>query len=337
MNREARTAGSAGATAPRDTGRDRLLAMLHTAMGPVLGALLLDEEVEELAVNEDGRLWEVRHGMRVATGHVVAPCDAERLIRIVADAVNVHNLGSANPSFPAELPGTGYRFQAVVPPQVRAPVFVIRKKPVRIYTLDAYVAQGAMTPGQKRSIEAAVLAKDNLLIVGGTGSGKTTLANAILDVIAKTGDRILTVEDTLELVCHAEDKIMMRTVPGVRTLRDCIRDMLRLSPTRIVVGEVRGPEVIDLIGGWNTGHPGGIATIHANSALESLERIEDLYKQGNAIASRRTIARAINVIVFIGAEIEDTGHGRRARRRVQSVLRLHGVDPDDHFVTSSIG
>ena len=321
---------------PRDTGHDRLLTMLHTAMGPVLGALLLDEEVEELAVNEDGRLWEVRHGMRMATGHRVTSQDAERLIRIVADAVNVHNLGPANPSFPAELPGTGYRFQAVVPPQVRAPIFVIRKKPVRIFTLDAYVAQGAMTAAQKQCIEAAVLAKDNLLIVGGTGSGKTTLANAILDVIAQTGERVLTVEDTLELVCHADDKIMMRTVPGVRSIRDCIRDMLRLSPTRIVVGEVRGPEVIDMIAGWNTGHPGGLATIHANSALESLERIEDLYKQGNAIASRRTIARAINVIVFIGSVVEESQQGRRAYRRVQSVLRIDGVDQHDDYLARPI-
>lgn len=236
-----------------DTGRDRLLSMLKTAMGPVLGSLLTDEEVEELAVNEDGRLWEVRHDMRFCTAHRVTAANAERLIRIVADAVSVHHVGPANPSFPAELPGSGYRFHAVVPPQVRSPIFVIRKKPVRIYTLDAYVDQGAMTAGQKKIIEDAVLAKHNLLIVGGTGSGKTTLANAILDVMARTGDRILTVEDTLELVCRAEDKIMMRTVPGVRSMRDCIRDMMRLSPTRIVVGEVRGPEVIDLIGAGTRG------------------------------------------------------------------------------------
>lgn len=317
--------------ATSDSGRSRMLTMLRTAMGPVLGALLTDEEVEELAVNEDGRLWEVRQGVREVTGHTVAAADVERLIRIVADAVQVYNLGPANPSFSAELPGYGYRFHAVVPPQLRVPAFVIRKKPVRIYPLAAYVAQGTMATWQKECIEQAVLARENILVVGGTGSGKTTLANAILDVMAGTGDRVLTVEDTLELVCHCEDKLMMRTVPGVRTMRDCIRDMLRMSPSRIVVGEVRGPEVIDLIGGWNTGHPGGVATIHANSAIESLERIEDLYRQGNAVASRRTLARTIHLIIFIGPVIEDTCGVRRPRRKVQALMRPTGVDASGEY------
>ena len=155
------------------------------------------------------------------------------------------------------------------------------------------------------------------MIVGGTSSGKTTLANALLSQVSKTGDRVLILEDTRELQCEAKDTVALRTHGKNVTLADLVRSTLRLRPDRIIVGEVRGPEALDMLKAWNTGHPGGIATIHANSAKAGLSRIEQLILEGAQVVSRTLIAEAINVIVFIS--------GRGSKRRIETIARLTGV------------
>ena len=163
-------------------------------------------------------------------------------------------------------------------PVVSSPAFAIRKRPEVVFTLDEYVAGGMMTEAQAAIIRAAAVARQNMLIVGGTGSGKTTLANAILAEPAFAEDRVVLIEDTAELQCSAADQIQMltkRTEPQV-TMTDLVRDTLRLRPDRIIIGEVRDGSALDLLKAWNTGHPGGLATIHANSAAEGLTRLEDL-------------------------------------------------------------
>ncbi|MBN8888450.1 MAG: Flp pilus assembly complex ATPase component TadA [Rudaea sp.] len=303
--------------------------MLANAMGTAVGDLLHVPEVEELRANPDGRLWCVREGTRHDTGKSLSPAARRQLIQIVAHAVGV-TVDEANPSFPAELPESGYRFHAVVPPQSPdGPTFVIRKKPTQVFSLDDYVAAQIMTGEQAAYIREVVGKRENILVGGGTGSGKTTLTNAILKEIGRIAGRVLTVEDTLELQVEADEVVRQRTVRIGDTLRrsmqDIVRDMLRLSPDRIIVGEVRGPEAIDLIQGWNTGHPGGVATIHCNSAPDAMERLEDLLVQGGYTPVPRQLAKAVNVILFVGSVTVPTPDGLRAKRRLREIVRVTGV------------
>ncbi|MCE7949638.1 MAG: type II/IV secretion system family protein [Xanthomonadales bacterium PRO7] len=304
--------------------------MMTTAMGVAVGDLLHDPAVEELRANPDGKLWFVREGARHNTGKTLSDVARRQLIHIVAHAVGV-TVDEDNPSFPAELPESGYRFHAIVPPQSPdGPTFVIRKKPIKVYSLDDYVAAGIMTAEQAAFIRQAIADRQNILVGGGTGSGKTTLTNAILKEIGLIAGRVLTVEDTLELQVEADEVVRQRTVRNGdavrRTMQDVVRDMLRLSPDRIIVGEVRGPEAMDLIQGWNTGHPGGVATIHCNSAPDALERLEDLLIQGGYTPVPRQIAKAINIIVFIGPVTVDTPHGVHVLRRVRDIVRVTGIN-----------
>jgi type IV secretion system protein VirB11 len=313
----------------QESTQDRLAEMMTNAMGAAVGELLLDPSVEELRANPDGRLWCVRDGTRHDTKKTLGTAVRRQLINIVAHAVGV-TVDEDNPSFPAELPQSGYRFHAVVPPQSPdGPTFVIRKKPSKVFSLDDYVAAGIMTGEHAAFIRQAVANRENILVGGGTGSGKTTLANAILKEIGRMAGRVLTVEDTLELQVEADEVVRQRTVRNGNTVRrsmqDVVRDMLRLSPDRIIVGEVRGPEAIDMIQGWNTGHPGGVATIHCNSAPDALERLEDLLIQGGYTPVPRQIAKAINVIVFIGPVTVETPQGLCAKRKLRALARVIGV------------
>ena len=225
------------------------------------------------------------------------------------------------PRVSATLPETGERFQGAFMPIVPSPAFAIRKRPEVVFTLDDYVEQAIMTASQAAAIRAAAVNRDNMLIVGGTGSGKTTLANAILAEPAFATDRVVLIEDTAELQCSAEDKVQMltkRTEPVV-TMTDLVRDTLRLRPDRIIIGEVRDGSALDLLKAWNTGHPGGLATIHANSAREGLTRLEDLIGEATPRIPYRAITQAINVVIFI----ERAPNGRRVRE-VSRLVRREG-------------
>lgn len=312
-----------------DSSHDRLIDMMTTAMGATVGELLHDARVEELRANPDGKLWCVREGQRQNTNVVLGTAARRQLINIVAHAVGV-TVDDTNPSFPAELPESGYRFHAIVPPQSPdGPTFVIRKKPTKVFSLDEYVVAKIMTSNQATVIRQAVERRDNILIGGGTGSGKTTLANAILKEVGRAAGRVLTVEDTLELQVEADEVVRQRTVRNGdavrRSMQDAIRDILRLSPERIIVGEIRGAEAIDFIQALNTGHPGGLATLHCNSAADALERFEDLLIQGGHVPVPRQIAKALNVIVFVGPENIETPNGTRVQRRVKEIVRVTGV------------
>lgn len=302
----------------RDTSAERLITMLKTAMGPAIGSLLTDDTVIELMLNQDGRLWSDRLGIgRQDTGHTITPQDAERIIRLVATGTGAE-CNEAKPLLSAELPGTGSRFQGVLPPVVLAPVFTIRKKALLIFTLDDYVTQGIMTERQKAAILAAVHSRQNILVTGGTGTGKTTLVNAVLNEIAATNDRIVIIEDTLELQCTAPDTVFLRAKEGVASMNDLLRATMRLRPDRIVVGEVRGPEALSLLKAWNTGHPGGCATVHANSARAGLTRLEQLIQEAVITVPKELIAEAVNIVIHI----ERSGHGRKIR----DIVRVEGME-----------
>ncbi|MBN8548216.1 MAG: P-type conjugative transfer ATPase TrbB [Deltaproteobacteria bacterium] len=294
--------------------------MLATALGDVAGGLLLDDSIIELMLNPDGKLWIDRlgHG-RSFTGHMMTPADAERVIFIVASSVGL-TCNKDTPILSAELPRSGSRFQGILPPIVQRPTFTIRKKAVKIFTLEDYISQEILRPEHADIIRHAIVSRKNILIAGGTGSGKTTLTNAILNDIAATQDRVVIIEDTQELQCNAEDCVSLRTKEGCASMADLLRATMRLRPDRIVIGEVRGPEALALLKAWNTGHPGGCATLHADSAERALSRLEQLVFEAGISSANRLIAEAVNLIVFI----EKYG----VSRQVREVLALHGVTGD---------
>ncbi|MEJ1962236.1 MAG: P-type conjugative transfer ATPase TrbB [Gammaproteobacteria bacterium] len=296
--------------------------MLRTAMGPAIAKALEDPEIVEILLNPDGSLWFDRLGSgRAPSGTHLTSNDAERIIRLVAAHVRLEVHAGA-PIVSAELPETGERFEGVLPPVVRAPSFAIRKRAIGVIRLAQYVVDGILTEERALALRQAVRERRNILIAGGTSTGKTTLANALLQEMAVTGDRVILLEDTVELQCVAEDHVPLRTRPGVASMAELVRSTLRLRPDRIVVGEVRGAEALDLLKAWGTGHPGGIATIHAGSARGALTRLEQLIQEVVVTVPRALIAEAVDVVVFIS--------GRGRARRVEELLRVTGLDTDGY-------
>ena len=313
----------------RDTvSNERTAEMLRTAFGKDVMAALADPSIVEIMINPDGRLWIDRHGSgRVDTGTKLSAQEIDRAIRLVATQ-NGRDASRTTPIISAELPLTGERFEGVLPPVTMGPCFSIRKPAGRVIPLSDYVAAKIIRPHHAEALQRSVLARDNILVVGGTGSGKTTLANALLNEIAHTGDRLVILEDTRELHCSAEDTVQMRTQPGCVALSDLVRSTLRLRPDRIIVGEVRGAEALDMLKAWNTGHPGGIATLHANSAEAGLHRIEQLIGEATRNVPHDLIAETIDTLVFITR--------KDGERRVETVAHVTGLTPNGEYAIAPV-
>jgi P-type conjugative transfer ATPase TrbB len=253
--------------------------MLRTALGPAITGWLEDPAIVEVMLNPDGRLWIDRLAGGLAdTGERLSAADGERIVRLVAHHVGAE-VHPASPRVSAELPGTGERFEGLIPPVVAAPAFAIRKPAVAIFTLRDYASTGIMTGAE--ILRHAVMQRRNILVAGGTSTGKTTLVNALLAEVANTADRVVLIEDTRELQCKAPNLVALRTKDGVASLSDLVRSSLRLRPDRIPIGEVRGSEALDLLKAWGTGHPGGIGPRHCPLA----------HHPGNNLAFHRCSAR----------------------------------------------
>lgn len=314
--------------AGRDTSHARERAMLQTALGPLIGAALADPDVVEVMANPDGKIWLDRHGEgRVDTGQTLAGADAERIIRLVASHIRIE-CHAENPIVSAELPGSGERFEGLLPPVSPAPCFAIRKPARVLYRLADYVSAQIMTPLQAAELAKAVRRRKNIVVIGGTGSGKTTLLNALLAEVADSGDRVVILEDTRELHCAARDCVSLRTKPGVVSLAALVRSTLRLRPDRIIVGEVRDGAALDLLKAWNTGHPGGLATLHANSAHGGLYRLEQLIQEAVVSLPRQLIAQAVDVVVFI--------NGRGEGRRVETIAEVERLNAGGDYDLASL-
>jgi type IV secretion system protein TrbB len=289
---------------------DRKRAALRHALGATVLEALDQHDVVEVLANPDGRLVVDRLGAgRQDTGVRLAAEARERTIKLIADHMG-ETVARETPRLSGVLPGSGERFQGLLPPLVTAPTFSIRKRPAVIWTLADYEADGSLSRDQASILRAAVAERRNILISGGTGSGKTTLANAVLAEPAFADDRIFLIEDTAELQCAAWDvvAVLTRRAPHPIGIADLVRDALRMRPDRIVVGELRdGAAALETLKSWNTGHPGGVATVHANSAADAPRRLAELIGEVMVRDPAPLVARALDLVVHIGR----TATGRR--------------------------
>jgi len=291
--------------------------MLRTALGADVRTWLAQDDVVEVMLNPDGRLWVDRLGEGLSdTGVTLDAAEGERIIRLVAHHVGGEAHGRS-PRISAELPDSGERFEGLLPPVVAAPTFAIRKPAIRAVSLADYVDQGVMSRAQADALSAAVAWRRNILIAGATASGKTTLANALLAELAGTDERVVVLEDTIELRCPAPNTVALRSKDGVASLTELLRSTLRLRPDRIIVGEVRGPEALDLIKAWGTGHPGGVATVHAGTPLGAMRRLEQLIAEAAAAVPRELIAETVEIVAVLT--------GRGAARRLTDLVAVQGL------------
>ena len=308
---------------------NRRQTMLRSACrGTVRDALDANDVIEILA-NADGSIWIERAGIGLVREAERLDADArERIIRLVASFIG-ETCDRSSPIVSAELPGSGERFEGLLPPVSEAPCFAIRKAATTPFAVQDYVDQGALAPAVADMLRQQLSNRANILIAGGTSSGKTTFTNALLAEPSLAHDRVVILEDTRELKCAANNSVSLRTHQNGVTLTQLVRSTMRLRPDRIVVGEVRGPEALDLLKAWNTGHPGGITTLHANSAEAALGRLEQLAGEVVSLPPRELIAEAIDVVIYMAR--------RGGVRRVEQALRVTGLTPDGYAFAPLVG
>ncbi|KKB84610.1 conjugal transfer protein TrbB [Devosia limi DSM 17137] len=287
----------------------RLVRKLQDALGETVCSALDDPSVVEIMLNPDGRLFVERLGQGIDSMGQLQPGAAEIIIGSVAHALQTE-ADEDQPIISGELPIGGHRFEGLLPPVVRAPSFTIRKRASRLIPLDDYVRSAIMTSEQSHLIRKAIEARLNIVISGGTGSGKTTLANAVIAEMVRSSPehRLVILEDTAEIQCAAENAVSLHTTDTVDMAR-LLKSTMRLRPDRIIVGEVRDGAALTLLKAWNTGHPGGITTIHANNALSALRRLEQLTAEASQQPMHEVIGEAVDLVV----SIERAPQGRRVR------------------------
>ena len=277
----------------------RNLDKLRREMGDNIRNAMDDNKVIEIMLNPDGKVWTDKIGVGMEFLCYMSPVQSLQMLGTVA-----HMLGTVinyhNPKVEGELPGDGSRVEGVIPPIVPNPSFNIRKKASAVFSLEEYVNSGRATHQDIHILCEAISARKNILVVGGTGTGKTTFVNAIINEmkILTPQHRLLILEDTLELQCSMDNFVSMRTTSDM-SMQDLLKVTMRQRPDRIIIGEVRGKEALDMLKAWNTGHPGGVCTVHANDARAGLLRIEQLISEVSQSPMRELIAEAIDVVAFL--------------------------------------
>ena len=314
---------------PRILIERRLVAAMKQHLGPTVCDLTDDPNVIEIMLNDDGQLWEDRLGEGMRPIGTMSAVAAESFISLVASSLGT-TVTRDNPLLEAELPIRGARFEAAIEPVTSAPIFAIRLKAVKVFPLADYVTAGIMTTQQKAICEDAVATRQNIVVSGGTGAGKSTLVNALLSSVSEQtpDDRVVILEDMRELQCKARNSVALRTTDTV-DLRALVRATMRFRPDRIIIGEVRGGEALDMAKAWNTGHDGGLSTVHANSARSALHRIENLIAEVAKGDMRRTISEAINIIVPIVKT--------KTSRKVNPIVRVEGLHNGEYVLTQLEG
>lgn len=299
--------------------------------GP-LTALINDPNVTEIMVNKPNEIY-IEVGGVISKDDSISFINDEHIIRTINRMVGEigRTLDSSNPMVDARLKD-GSRINAIIPPlSIDGPVLTIRKFKKNIVDMEELIRIGTLTPYMARFLTAAVEAKLNILVCGGTGSGKTTLLNVLSKSIGDQ-ERVITIEDACELNLEKEHVISLETrfsnykTDNDVTIRDLVRNSLRMRPDRIIVGEVRGEEAFDMLQAMNTGHDGSLTTIHANSPIDALNRLEtNVLLTGIEIpikAIREYVKNAINLVV----NIERLSDGKR---KVTSISEIKEIKDDE--------
>ena len=314
----------------QDSVKARAKIKLERDLGPVIMGALADPKTVEIMLNSDGKLWQERLGEKMQQIGTLSASRSESIIKTLA-GFHGKEITKGRPLLECELPIDGSRFAGQFPPIVPAPTFAIRKKAIAIFTLAQYVAAGIMTSAQLVVIEAAVKNHRNILVTGSTGSGKTTLVNAIINhmVVIDPSERIVIIEDTGEIQCAADNFVQYHTTLDI-SMTLLLRTSLRMRPDRLLVGEVRGPEALDLLMAWNTGHEGGAATLHANHARAGLVRMAQLISMHPDAPKHiePLISEAVQLVIHI-ARSQDG-------RRVEEIVEIQGYE-DGHYLTQTVG
>ena len=314
----------------QDSVKARAKIKLERDLGPVIMGALADPKTVEIMLNADGKLWQERLGEKMQQIGTLSASRSESIIKTLA-GFHGKEITKGRPLLECELPIDGSRFAGQFPPIVPAPTFAIRKKAIAIFTLTQYVAAGIMTSAQLVVIEAAVKNHRNILVTGSTGSGKTTLVNAIINhmVVIDPSERIVIIEDTGEIQCAADNFVQYHTTLDI-SMTLLLRTSLRMRPDRLLVGEVRGPEALDLLMAWNTGHEGGAATLHANHARAGLVRMAQLISMHPDAPKHiePLISEAVQLVIHI-ARSQDG-------RRVEEIVEIQGYE-DGHYRTQTVG
>ncbi|MFN7175858.1 MAG: CpaF family protein [Thermaurantiacus sp.] len=298
-------------------------------LGP-LEPLLADDSVTDIMANGPGRIYVEREGRLELTSARFR--DSMHMMGVITRIVTAvgRRVDESSPVVDARL-ADGSRVNIIIPPlTLDGPALSIRKFARKTFDLDQLVARGSMSAQMAALLEAAARARLNLLVSGGTGSGKTTLLNALSHLISPT-ERIVTIEDAAELQLQQPHVVRLETRPpnlegrGEITQRDLVRNALRMRPDRIILGEIRGAEAIDMLQAMNTGHDGSLGTIHANRPREALTRLENMVAMAGfnlpVLAVRTQIAAAVQLIVQV-ARMRD------GRRRITSITEVIGMEGD---------
>lgn len=300
--------------------KSRAKEKLRRDIGILIEEALNDPKTVEIMRNADGSLWQERLGEKMQCIGTLSTSRAENIIWTVAGILN-KEITRFNPILEGEFPLDGSRFTAQLPPVVSSPVFAIRKKAISLFTLEDYVTANIMTNIQLNNIKHAVACHQNILVIGGTGSGKTTLVNAIINEMINNNpeERVFIIEDTGEIQCAALNSVQYHTTCDV-SMTKLLKTTLRMRPDRILVGEVRGEEALDLLDAWNTGHEGGVATLHANNTLSGLTRLKSLISRNKSAPKNieALIAEAVHVVIHITR----TASGRQ----VKEILEVSGFE-----------
>lgn len=303
-----------------------LIQLLNYSLGQEVVKYFSDDSVIEIMLNDDGKLWIDTFDGTKDTGVIIDNEKALSVAYLLASHIGAE-INQDCPHLGGELPGTGFRFQIEIPPIVSNVSFNIRKKAIRVFSLNDYLKNEVMTIRQKNIIEEAVKDRKNILVVGGTSSGKTTLCNAILKEIAKYKNRVVLIEDVQELQCETENKVRMKTCKNT-SIRDLIKITMRKTPERIIVGEIRDGAALDLLKAWNSGHPGGISTIHADDCLGGLEKLEQYIQEVSANPQSKLIARAVDLVIVI-AKVE-------GQRKITQIVTVDGYKNGEYILNEVV-
>lgn len=305
----------------------RLLEGLRHACGPLFIDALENPDVIEIMLNPDGSLWIEKYGQDHEPVGVIPIAQSRLILSQVASGLNL-TVNEKSPIVEGEFPLDGSRFEGTFPPIVGpGPSFSLRKKASRVFTLEEYMLSGSIPPGAVSLIEDAVRHRANIVVVGGTSSGKTTFVNAVIDAVSRLTPthRLIILEDTAELQSKSPNTVFLRTsVLAEVNMRKLAKVSIRYAPKRILVGEVRDAAALEMLKLWNTGHPGGISTFHADSAEEALERLEELVEEAGLGPKQKLIGRAVDLAVYMEKTPDN-------RRQISSIIKVNKFNHKEGF------